>query len=83
MKTEIISCDICGSTGKVVNENIQVVFTTEQTEGRYSEPYLSNEKIDICMDCLGRRLKGESIYANGAQGYNNYYFAYERKSNGR
>ena len=79
MKTETFSCDICKSTKAVIKEvQLQVIFLTEQTEGRGIEPYLSNETFDICKTCLQKRLEGKSIYGNGAQGYNNYYFKKEK-----
>lgn len=68
-------CDICGEDVGCNKENtIQVIFTTDQTEGRSCKPYLSIEKMDICNVCLDRRTRGESIYGYGAQGYNKYYF---------
>ena len=63
-------CDICKAECESVEEiNYPVVFYTEQTEGRYCEPYISNTKIDVCNTCCGKILK---ISATGAQGYNNY-----------
>lgn len=41
---------------------------------------LSDEIIDICKKCLDKRLSGESIYGDGAQGFNNYIF-HERSKN--
>lgn len=73
MKVVKCHCDICNAEG-VKNVDIQVIFTTEQTEGRSTKPYLYNQNIDICDDCLQKRLKGESLYAQGAMGFNKYYF---------
>lgn len=76
MKTTITTCtcDVCKKEATILDKTIQVIFTTEQTEGRSVKPYLCDKKMDLCEDCMKRRLSGESIFANGAQGYNSYYF---------
>jgi len=72
----ITTCDVkgCGAT-KTKKKNIQVVFLTEQTEGRSVSPYLCMCNIDICDDCENR-ITNERRYltAVGAMGYNEYYF---------
>lgn len=72
----IMSCDIkdCNSEIKVKTEKIQVIFTTEQTEGRSCTPYLSEERFDMCEACMNKVLEGNYIFGYGAQGYNTYYF---------
>jgi hypothetical protein len=72
----IMSCDIkdCNSEKEVKTVKIQVIFTTEQTEGRSCAPYLSEERFDMCQECENKLLKGNYIFADGAQGYNTYYF---------
>lgn len=76
MRKETFVCDIDGCSNTPDKENlniaIQVIFTTEQTEGRGCEPYLSDEKLDICKSCLNKVLKGNYIFAYGAMGYNTY-----------
>lgn len=69
-------CDVCKSTTDVQCAlQLQVIFTTEQTEGRPIAPYrLNTKKMDICSDCMNRVLDGEAIFAHGAQGLNTYYF---------
>lgn len=76
VKTETIYCDIddCKSDADVTEERLQVIFTTDQTEGRGTEPYLSNEGVDLCEKCLKKVLKGNYIFAHGAQGHNTFYF---------
>jgi hypothetical protein len=76
MKKEIINCDICkNEISKKSNEKkIQVLFETEQTEGRGCKPYLELVEIDLCQDCYNLVLSGRYIYASGAMGYNRYYF---------
>lgn len=82
----IVKCDICKEeietliarnanfTGVPERKEIEVIFTTEQTEGRSTTPYLSSERIDICNKCLRKKLEGIALYAWGAQGYNEYSF---------
>lgn len=77
MKVTEIKCDINGCGNNVEDENVDkemdVIFTTEQTEGRSREPYLSRVDIDICGSCLDTILSG-GIYikAAGAMGHNKY-----------
>ena len=77
MKKETYHCDICAEEVPKPDEKsraFQVIFTTEQTEGRRVRPHLSYEIIDICNECMDRILKGEAVYGAGAQGHNNYFF---------
>ena len=75
MRETIVKCDICQSEKVIDNFKIQVLFTTEQTEGRGITPYnLSDEKLDLCESCRSHVLKGNYIFAEGAMGYNKYYF---------
>jgi hypothetical protein len=74
----LVKCDIC-SNDIIHNINtfegkLQVIFTTEQTEGRSTSPYLGEEEIDLCEDCYKHLLSGNYIYAAGAMGYNKYFF---------
>lgn len=74
IKTKTI-CDVCGEETSNEEINIQVIFTTEQNEGRCCKPYLCNEKLNLCNKCLNNVLcNGNYIYANGAMGYNTYFF---------
>ena len=74
MKNESYTCDIhkCTNEAEHKQQTLQVIFTTDQTEGRSVKPYLSIEKIDICQSCLDKILKGNYVFANGAMGYNEY-----------
>ena len=76
MKTTTYSCDVkvCSNEPEKKGFSIQVIFTTEQTEGRSVKPYLANVQLDICDSCLNNVCKGNYIFANGAQGSNEYYF---------
>ena len=74
MKKEITYCDICGTETPIETKPIQVVFTTEQTEGRSCKPHFTMEKIDICAECQSLRLKGNQLFGAGAQGFNRYEF---------
>jgi len=72
------SCDVCGVDvlSTQCGIHLQVIWTTEQTEGRPTKPNInvSPEKIDLCEKCYERVLAGNYIYAAGAQGYNRYFF---------
>jgi hypothetical protein len=74
VKMEIIKkvCDICESVTKNEKEEIQVIFTTEQTEGKSCEPYLEIVKMNVCISCKKDILKGKAVTGWGAMGYNNY-----------
>lgn len=77
MKQEIFKCDIYGCEAPCDDKIIKVtvVFTTDQTEGRGVSPYLSLEKLNLCEEHLNEILiDGKMIFAEGAMGYNNYYF---------
>jgi len=53
---------------------INVIFTTNQNDGARRDPYLSVASLSLCKACMSRILNGETVYAEGAQGYNKYYF---------
>ena len=81
MKTELMHCDIkdCKNTWEF-KENyrkaeMQVIFHTEQTEGRCTEPYFQLLKLDMCGEC-GEKVMTSKRYleAHGAQGHNTIYF---------
>ncbi len=50
-------CDVCGEQSDVVQVNYPVIFHTDQTEGRSSNPYISQEKLELCPKCLERAVK--------------------------
>lgn len=71
-----VSCDICGEQfwegipeERPKRKTIGVWFKTEQTEGRFVEPYLANVHIDICQQCARETVRCTAI---GAQGRNEY-----------
>ena len=66
---EYTICDICGKEADTENINYPVLFTTEQTDGRACKPYVSQQKLDVCADCMGKIIK---LTATGAQGCNTY-----------
>ena len=74
MKKTRYYCDLCKEEGSNHPKQIQVIFTTEQQQGKNCEPYLSTEKIDICGVCEDKLLKGNYIFATGAMGFNEYFF---------
>lgn len=74
MKKEEIKyfCDICKKETNYegcFRVNYPVIFTTNQTDGVASKPYIEHKQIDICRDCADKVLK---ITASGCQGYNEY-----------
>lgn len=79
MIKQIILCDVCEasaskSDGGKKNQDIQVIFTTEQEEGKTCPAYLSMQKLDLCSDCFMKVLLGHYIYAEGAMGHFSYKF---------
>lgn len=70
------SCDINGCSDEVTHrlETLQVIFTTEQDEGRATAPYLGKESLDLCDHHFDRVLQGDAIWAAGAMGHNIYTF---------
>lgn len=81
MKTEHYTCDIgnCNNEAALKSFELQVIFTTEQNEGRGTEPYLSTVKIDLCKGCYEQIVSGNYVFATGAMGHNEYSFNWEKK----
>lgn len=80
MKEEKVYCDVCREPAHFSEpKNMQVVFTTEQNEGRAITPYFDNVKIDMCKGCYEKALSGVYIFATGAMGHNDYYFPHPKK----
>jgi hypothetical protein len=75
VKTTTVHCDVCKSSKEVEeNADLQVIFTTDQTEGRSRDPYLSRQSMDLCAACRAKIVKGNYVFAHGAMGNNTYYF---------
>lgn len=75
MKKEVYTCDInhCENNPAHKQKDMDVIFNTDQTEGRSCSPYISRVRLDICDTCLNKILKeGKYIQAEGAQGFNSY-----------
>lgn len=74
--TEIIYCDLCTRNSETVKGikpmRLQIVFTTEQTEGRSTTPYLTSENLDVCPSCYDDIITYSPVYGSGAQGYNKF-----------
>lgn len=68
------TCDIagCGKPAVKLQQKLQVVFTTEQTEGRPTTPHLTDVVLDLCESCLQRIVERHPVRAAGAQGHNTY-----------
>lgn len=68
-------CDICSEKTKNEEEKLPIIFLTEQNEGRSCYPYLTKGNIVLCDRCKEKMLiEGIFIFAEGAMGYNNYFF---------
>jgi hypothetical protein len=65
-------CDICQDDAVHLKKPLQVVFVTEQTEGRSVTPHLSLETLDLCHGCLQRIVERHPVIGSGAQGHNTY-----------
>lgn len=77
MKKEIYYCDICKEESGAPRNGegkVQVIFTTEQNEGRSTRPYFEIVDINWCEQCRYKALQGNAIWATGAMGYNEYRF---------
>jgi hypothetical protein len=75
MKKVTYLCDVDGCENQDTETiKIQVLFTTDQTEGRGMPTYLSIHDLDICEHCINKILKGNYLYGSGAQGYNKFWF---------
>jgi hypothetical protein len=67
---EICTCDICKKEQpQILTINYPVLFTTEQTEGRGVTPYISQEKLDVCQECITKLVR---LQGHGAMGNNTY-----------
>lgn len=66
---EICTCDICHKECDVLEVTYPVMVRIEQTEDCPTKPYISYEKIDMCIECVEKTLK---ITGSGIQGHNQY-----------
>ena len=74
-----IICDICKNkveNDKCLTVKFPVVFTTEQTEGRSTKPYISYNELDLCINCQKKIL---TVQGQGAQGYNSFDLIREKE----
>lgn len=80
MKKEAHLCDInkCQKNIEVDDGKkevkMQVIFSTDQTEGRSVPFYFDFVVIDLCGECYKKALEGNYIFAIGAMGFNEYGF---------
>ena len=67
---EVFYCDVCDEIVQEKDFNKQimlpVLFSTDQTTGEASTPYLDYKKIDVCRKCLKKVLilQGEGTTDN-------------------
>jgi hypothetical protein len=77
-KCDILECQ--QNVNKYKKVKLQVIFTTEQTEGKSVEPYLDgNYSLDLCHEHYNKVLDGNYVHATGAQGRNQFYFKGKRE----
>lgn len=72
----IVRCDVegCGKEGAKPRK-LDVVFVTEQTEGRSTKPHIVASVLDVCDDCIEHAISTRQLLtASGAQGHNTYRF---------
>ena len=83
MKEEKYTCDVCKIPYEVNYKNVkmQVIFESEQNEGRKSPPYFNFVNLDLCVSCMNTTLAGYYIFASGAMGHNTYYNKATNKTN--
>ena len=74
MRIERKYCDVCNSEEKVFKDKLQVIFTTDPTEGRACSNFLCLQDIDLCKKCKDKVLEGNYIMAAGAMGHYKYLF---------
>ena len=68
-------CDIEGCGESVKPEAVReydVVFETEQNEGRSTEPYFSADELYLCDEHTKEVLRLTPIKVTGAMGFNKY-----------
>lgn len=67
-------CDIkdCPNVSYKDDLRLPVVFTTEQTEGKSSAPYIDMCELDLCKEHYNDFLFTSPLTAIGAQGHNEY-----------
>ena len=65
---KVKQCDICKKQIEITDNNVSnideeikfiklpVLFKTEQTEGTLTTPYITQEGIDMCKDCLNKAV---------------------------
>lgn len=62
-KIEIQICDLCKEEKEIQNIIVPVFRTFDANDGRtfYDRKIFSNEKLDLCNDCLEKITKVHSI----------------------
>lgn len=86
MRVVYVVCDVCAERKAQseikMNYKLDVIFTTDTTEGRSCNPYLSNVEMDLCNDCRGKIVKSKRyLLASGGQGSYEYEIQQGDKNN--
>lgn len=74
-RPETCCIDGCGREANISYLKIpmQVIFITEQTEGRGCGPYLDTKTMDLCAKCMNKIVEwGRYPIASGASGVYTY-----------
>jgi hypothetical protein len=72
MKRTLIICDICHTDSMEVlhhNTLVSVIWTVEDNEGHSTKPYLQNNTLDICGNCMAHILDGNFVYCESRDVY--------------
>lgn len=69
-------CDVCGGDAQDSRpRDMQVIMTTETTEGRSCKHHLSLIELDLCSSCKKKVVEDRmALMGKGAMGYNDYWF---------
>ena len=76
-KIEKYQCDTCEvemtESGNSMDYSLQVIFITNQEDGKLCEPYHAIEIVDLCKKCKTKILNEKRVVlASGCQGFNKY-----------
>lgn len=78
-RKSIICCDICRSEDAKFIGDTSVVFTTNQDDGKSTNPYIELVELDMCSECEKYMIDHREMpLASGAMGYNTFEFKSQR-----
>lgn len=75
---KIYGCDLCGKESQEKNDfkkvRLNVIWTTEQSEGKNCKPYIDDEKLLLCQGCMDRIASSLIVKAYREHGDNQFEF---------